>query len=135
VRLQRLEEVLAELIELGRLDPEVLRNRQRDMWAVERGLQLGAEIIFDIGNHILSASFGVNPEGYENIVQELATQGVLDAELRQRLRGLAGFRNVLVHDYLRLDPNLVLQGLARAPQDFGDFARAIRSWLRGQTED
>lgn len=99
------------------------------MWAVERGLQLGAEIILDVGNHILSAQYGVSPADYGDIVKQLAQQGILDQELKERLEGLAGFRNILVHDYIRLDPERVLGALAIAPRDFGDFAHAIRAWL------
>ncbi len=128
-RLGRLEEVISELEVLGQLDRSVLQRSRRDQWAVERGLQLGAEIVFDIGNHILSACFGISPEDYADILEQLALQGVLDEALRVRLRGLAGFRNLLVHDYLRLDPERVLEALAKAPHDFSDFASAVRLWL------
>lgn len=132
-RLLRLEEVVSELRELARLDSATLRTGLRNMWAVERGLQLGAEILFDIGNHILTSQYGSNSEGYQDIIEQLARQGILDPELHQRLRGLAGFRNILVHDYLRLDPDRVEEALGRAPQDFDDFARSIRQWLEGRT--
>jgi uncharacterized protein YutE (UPF0331/DUF86 family) len=131
-RLRRLEEVVSELRELAKLDGTALRTSLRDMWAVERGLHLGAEILFDIGNHILTSQYGTSSEGYQDIVEQLARQGILDSGLHQRLRGLAGFRNILVHDYLRLDPDRVLEALARAPEDFDDFARAIRRWLEGR---
>jgi uncharacterized protein YutE (UPF0331/DUF86 family) len=128
-RLLRLEEVVSELRELTKLDRGVLRN----MWAVERGLHLGAELLFDIGNHILSAQYGVNPRDYRDIIEQLARQGILAPALHQRLQGLAGFRNILVHDYIRLDPDRVEEALAKAPQDFSDFALAIRQLLQGQT--
>lgn len=131
-RLRRLEEVVSELQELGKLDRTELRGSRRNQWAVERGLQLGAEILLDVGNHVLSNRFGISPEDYGDIVEQLAMQGVLDEGLRARLRGLAGFRNILVHDYLRLDPERVLEGLIQAPRDFSDFAAAIRKWLENE---
>jgi uncharacterized protein YutE (UPF0331/DUF86 family) len=131
-RLRRLEEVVTMLRELAKLDNSSLRTSLRDMWAVERGLHLGAEILFDIGNHILTSQYGTSSEGYQDIVEQLAQQGILDPGLHQRLRGLAGFRNILVHDYLRLDPDRVQEALAKAPGDFDDFARAIRRWLEGR---
>lgn len=131
-RLRRLEEVISELEGLGKLEPAVFRGSRRDQWAVERGLQLGADILFDVGNHILSTRFGISPVGYADILEQLAQQGILDETLRGRLRGLAGFRNILVHDYLRLDPERVLEGLARAPGDFSDFASAVRRWLESE---
>ncbi len=134
-RLLRLEEILSELAALAALPPAASRASIRDSWAVERGLQVGAECLFDIGNHILSAHFGASPGGYEDILGQLEAHGVLGAELRQRLKGLGGFRNILVHDYLRLDPEQVAAALARAPRDFGDFALAVRTWLERLPRD
>lgn len=42
--------------------------------------------------------------------------------IQARLRGLGGFRNLLVHGYLRLDPEKVAAHLGQAP--------AIRGWLQ-----
>lgn len=131
-RLRRLEEVVSELKELAQLDPDVRRGTLRNMWAVERGLHLGAELLFDIGNHILSAQYGVSPRDYRDIIEQLGHQGILDPALHGRLQGLAGFRNILVHDYIRLDPSRVEEALVKAPGDFSDFAEAIRNWLQGQ---
>jgi uncharacterized protein YutE (UPF0331/DUF86 family) len=129
IRLDRLEEVISELLKLQLLGREALEKSRSMMWAVERGLQLGAEIILDVGNHILNAQYGVSPADYADIVKQLAQQGILDQELKERLDGLAGFRNILVHDYIRLDPERVLGTLSIAPRDFGDFVHAIRAWL------
>ena len=129
IRLDRLEEVISELLKLQLVGREALERSRSMMWAVERGLHLGAEIVLDVGNHILSDQYGVSPADYGDIVRQLAQQGILDQGLKERLEGLAGFRNILVHDYIRLDPERVLEALARAPRDFGDFAHAIRAWL------
>lgn len=129
VRIEHLETVIAELERLRSLGGEALQSSQSQMWAVERGLQLGAEVIFDIGNHILSAHFGVSAADYRDIVKQLAQRRVIGKDLNARLEGLAGFRNILVHDYIRLDPDKVLSALDDAPRDFGDFALAIRDWL------
>jgi uncharacterized protein YutE (UPF0331/DUF86 family) len=128
-RLLRLEEVITQLQELGRLDFDTLHGNLRDIWAAERGLQLGAEILLDIGNHVVSGHFGAPSATYEDILEQLALHGVLSQELRQRLKGLGGFRNVLVHDYMRLDPRMVWDNLRRAPGDFSEFTLAIRGWL------
>jgi len=45
-------------------DPTATSADPRDAWARERGLQLGAEIVLDVGNHILSAHFGVSAQDY-----------------------------------------------------------------------
>ena len=128
-RLLRLESVISELERLGEADPETYRKSLSEMWGVERGLQLGAEILLDIGNHILVAQFGVSPQEYGDIFDRLADRQVISRSVADRLSGLAGFRNIIVHDYLELNPARVLENLGRAPKDFSEFAREIRDWL------
>jgi len=127
-RLLKLEEVISGLEALASAGDST-PSPQRDRWALERGLQLGAEIILDIGNHILSAHFGVAAADHEDVIAQLHAHGVIDDELRARLRGLGGFSNILVHDYARLDAARVASFAARAPTDFSSFAQGVRTWL------
>lgn len=101
----------------------------RDDWAIERGLQLGAEAVLDVGNHILSAHFGTSARDYEDIITRLGDVGVLPPDLLDRLRGLGGFRNILVHGYLSLDRARVGSFAEHAPADFRAFSVVIRAWL------
>lgn len=126
-RLARLEEVVTRLEGLA-ADPAA-GGELRD-WAVERGLQLGAEILFDVGNHVLATAFGAPADDYAGILTALGERGVLSEGLHERLLGLGGFRNILVHGYLRLDRSLVEKHLRAAPGDFTAFAEAIEIWLR-----
>jgi len=125
-RLLKLEEVISRLEEL---QASGTTGDFRDSWAAERGLQLASEVVFDIGNHILSAHFGVSAQDYEDILEQLSVRGVIPTEVRQLLKGLGGFRNILVHDYLRLDPQAVEEKLRQAPGDFSALALAVRAWL------
>lgn len=128
-RLKKLEEVLARLRELGPPETLDLTGDYRDAWIAERGLQLAAEIAFDIGNHVLTAHFGTSSTDYEDIIRQLSDRGVLSPDLAARFRGLGGFRNILVHGYLRIDSNRVADALSRAPDDFAHFSSEIRRWL------
>jgi uncharacterized protein YutE (UPF0331/DUF86 family) len=131
-RLAKLDEIIPFLRELGAADRSDLKKSLRDMMAVERGLQLGAELIFDIGNHILSAQLGVHATDYRDIVRRMAQRKVISDSLGARLERLSGFRNVLVHGYMELDQDLVLDNLFKAPQDFTDFMIEVRDWLEEQ---
>jgi predicted nucleotidyltransferase len=76
-----------------------------------------------------------DPEAAEVRDLDLAIAGappfekVLPGPVRESLRGLGGFRNLLAHDYLRLDPVEVRRHLDQAPQRFTAFALAVRRWL------
>lgn len=100
-------------------------------WAVERGLQVAAETLFDVGNHLLSSAFDDAANEYRQVPVRLAAHGVLSAETAAALRGLAGFRNVLVHDYARVDLDRVLAGLDRLG-DFDAFLADLERWLERQ---
>jgi uncharacterized protein YutE (UPF0331/DUF86 family) len=128
-RLLKLEETVSGLEEVLASHRASPASRLVDGWAAERGLQVGAEVILDIGNHILTAHFGVSPEDYEDIITQLGVHGVIDSDLQGRLKGLGGFRNVLVHGYLRIDQSRIDGALERAPGDFRDVAQAIRRWI------
>jgi uncharacterized protein YutE (UPF0331/DUF86 family) len=131
-RLQRLEEIVTELSRLAQLDRELLRNDLAKMWSVERGLQLGAEIVFDIGNYVLSALYGIGAQDYRDILHQLGRCEVVNQELNDRLEDLPKLRDILVHDSMRLDPERVLEALDRAPGDFTAFSGAIRRWMESR---
>jgi len=103
-------------------------------WARERGLQIAAQAVFDIGNHVLSGGFAERPADYAAIPSMLGRKGVISAELEGRLRGLAGFRNLLVHDYARVDPARVREMLESRLPDLVAFADAVEDWLNRDPE-
>lgn len=97
-------------------------------WAVERGLQIAAEALFDAGNHILSGEFQEVVDEYGQIAARLAARSVIDGATADRLRSLSGFRNILVHDYADVDLEKVVEGLGRL-DDFDAFVDGVEAWL------
>lgn len=123
-RLTRLEEIQTTLAALV-YEP----SSPESAWAVERGLHLAVECIFDIGNHILSAGFGTSVDSYEQILDALAERGVIDEELRTDLAGFGGFRNILVQGYLDLDPERVREAHEKTPKLFSRYRLQIEHWM------
>ena len=132
-RLRKLRQVASRLRRLRARGEQAFHADEDRQWVVERGLQLGCEGILDAGNHVLSAAFGRPSETYEAILAGLAAEAVISTELRGELDGLGGFRNVLVHGYLDIDPVLVWEALARAPERFERFATELPAWLSQPT--
>jgi uncharacterized protein YutE (UPF0331/DUF86 family) len=128
-RLARLEEIVGRLSEVAAVDRDDFLRDYRRQWLAERGLELGAQAVLDIGNHILAGEFGESATEYEGIVRGLGARGVLSAALGKRLQGLGGFRNILVHGYLGIDAEKVYAALQRSARDFTDFEAEILAWL------
>src|SRR5262249_2299096 len=124
-RLRRLEHVVRRLKRYRARGDDRIRDDEDLQWLVERRLQLACGIVRDVGNHVLVGAFGRPSETYEDILTGLAAERVIDPELRSELAGLGGFRNVLVHDYLDLDIDRVLEALQQGPERFKRFARAV----------
>lgn len=101
-------------------------------WTVEHGLQSGLTLILHAASHILTRQFGVAAESYEASLAELHARGVISRSLYRRLRGVGGFRNVLVHEYLQIDLERVARFLSKAPAVFRAFADELTEWLQAR---
>ena len=66
-------------------------------------MHLAIECLLDIGNHIISDQGYEKPENYADIFRILRVNAIIPDKLFDNLQGIAAFRNILVHDYIRLD--------------------------------
>ena len=99
-RLTHLGNVIRDLQRLRAL-PRIARETDTIAnLALERALQIAAEAVFDIGHHILAGRGLDVPATYREVLPALARAGGIDTALLARLEGLAGLRNILVHDYV-----------------------------------
>ena len=103
--------------------------------AVERALQEAIEACLDIARRVLLMSGQPLPDTNRELFSALAGLGILRGEGVQRFAEMAGFRNVLVHEYDRIDLRVVHQVLRHRLGDLEGFGRAILSLLeeRGPT--
>lgn len=99
-----------------------------ETWAVERGLQICVQNCLDVATH-LAAAAGRDVPDYATAIDRLAELGALPGDFARRFRGVAGFRNVLVHGYLDLDPALVHGVLNERLEDFRTFAAQVERYL------
>jgi uncharacterized protein YutE (UPF0331/DUF86 family) len=107
----------------------VLETDPDERWTVERGLQLCAQNALDLATH-LAASAGRDTPDYAAAIDALGDLGVLPGDFASRFRGIAGFRNVLVHGYLGVDIQRLHRVLNDPLDDFGAFTRFIEDYMR-----
>jgi uncharacterized protein YutE (UPF0331/DUF86 family) len=128
-RLKELDTVLNELKQYQDIQPETLRAKISQRWIVERGLIAAASLILDIADHILVGHFGFYANSYEESLLGLRDKGVISSDLFEQIKGLGGFRNVLVHMYQEIDPALVADSFHKGLHAFPQFAQEILLWL------
>ena len=112
---------------------DALRSDREEQWVVERGLQLCSQNVLDIATH-LAASAGRDVPDYATAIDNLAETGILPASFADRFRGVAGFRNVIVHGYLEVDLEVVHRVLNERLDDFAEFARRVNRHLDDRPE-
>ncbi|MDD2216399.1 MAG: DUF86 domain-containing protein [Eubacteriales bacterium] len=93
--------------------------------ASERFLHLAIECVIDISNHIISDMRYRKPESNRDIFTILHENEVISFDLMESLSDMASFRNILVHDYIKLDREIVFNVIKNHLDDFRTFARII----------
>lgn len=126
-KLAEIETFVSELRSLAR--PELIASDLRERRFVEHTLQLGIQAVLDLASHIVSDERWGEPESYGELFSTLATHGVVPAALAPRLRQMAGFRNLLVHGYAKIDPAVVTRIASQDVQDLLEFVAAVRQSL------
>lgn len=104
--------------------PDELEDSDVLLTYVERKLQLATQVCIDLGNHLISYFGFETPKDYKEIFEVLAKEGVISKSLSDRMKKMAGFRNILVHDYLSIDVEKVADILHYGLTDFDAFSTA-----------
>ncbi|GBE00507.1 hypothetical protein BMS3Abin07_02558 [bacterium BMS3Abin07] len=97
--------------------------------AVERYLQLSAECVIDIAEIMISELGLRKPEEYKESIDILGEAGVIPNDFAYYFSPLAGFRNILVHEYTKVDLSEVHRHLQKDLDDFEKFSRYIIDYL------
>ncbi len=95
----------------------------------ERNLEVAAQWCIDISNRIISIEQAERPRDYYEALVRIGEIGVLPMDFAQRFAHIAGFRNILVHDYLEIEWGEVYNNLQRI-SDFYEFMGYVKRWLR-----
>jgi len=127
-------ESTALLRELARHGPSRIAADLTKAYAFERAVQLAIQCILDIGAHFISSLGARSMDDLKQIGPKLAELGVIPASLGENLRGMAGARNLLVHEYLAVALERLVETTIEHLDDFDEFALHISRFLRRQSE-
>ncbi len=98
---------------------------------VERNLEVAAQCCIDICHRIIALEKAQKPADAHEAILRMGELSVLEPQFAQQLAPIAGFRNILVHEYLGLDWDEIYSNLQRL-EELKEFADAIAFWLQGR---
>jgi len=127
-KLLEIEQAVEQLRAWLPVTAEAMRQDRKLQWAIQHGLLIAAEALFDVGAHILAGEFREVTDEYREIPERLHARHVIAAETMRRLESLSGFRNILVHEYAEIDLSRVALALGRLG-DIEAFVADVEGWL------
>lgn len=131
-KLQQLDKYLVNLKQLK----EEIKDEKRFLkdfhlyGSTERYLQLSCQVIIDTLDLVIIEEGLEKPEDHQEAVSVLFNKKIISENLASRLDGIVGFRNILVHEYGKIDRKKVYQYLQERLEDFKIFKREILKWLK-----
>ncbi len=96
----------------------------------ERYLHLAVEACLDLANHWIAEKSLPTPDANRDTFTMLEHGGEIDPALAERLRGWAGFRHILVHEYLTIDHCVAYRAIRDELGDLASFA----DWAAGKLD-
>lgn len=123
-KLAEIERYVRELRTLAR--PEEMMDDVREERFVTHTLQLAVQAALDVASHIVSDDRLGEPQTYRELFEILARNDWIDSELGTNLGRMAGFRNLLVHDYAAIDLGIVRNIVEHHLGDFLAYVESIR---------
>jgi len=136
-----LDEIAAETIDIEKIlnqkgkkndgsliDPHILKSFKYSTIVV-------AEAIASTLQHILAKKYNVVIDGYTAVFSKSKDNNVISAKLLARLQPFVRFRNMLVHQYWRVDNDVFENNLRNGLKDFRLFVAEIKKIIKEDCEE
>lgn len=88
-------------------------------------LQRACEASIDAAMHLVRVRKLGIPQESREAFDMLEDAGIITGSLCERIKAMVGFRNIAVHDYRKLDLEIVRKIVEEHVGDFKDFSRAV----------
>lgn len=93
--------------------------------AVERYLYLAIQATINLSEAIISYKNLRKPSTISESFSILNEENIISSELTEKMKNMSGFRNVIVHDYEKLDYDIVYDVLQNKLKDISNFIGTI----------
>jgi uncharacterized protein YutE (UPF0331/DUF86 family) len=120
-------EYLAILQEYKKYSRKEIEEDRNIRGAVERYLYLAAQAAIDLAEAVISFKDFRKPTTLTETFYILNEEKIISNELTKKMVGMVGFRNVIAHDYRKVNYDIVYDVLQNRLQDITEFLEIIKS--------
>lgn len=107
---------------------EIIKNPDLS-GAVERYLYLATQACIDLAEAVMSFKNFRKPTTYKEGFEILEEEKIISVELREKMVKMSGFRNVIAHDYAKINYDTVYDVLQNKLIDIEEFVSEIKKSL------
>ena len=100
--------------------------------AVERMFENAIQSCSDLAQHVATRAFDYEGSTAKEAVRVLYREDVIDEETMDTLVSAIGFRNVLAHEYGRVDTEEVYETLQTGLDVYDAFSQQVAQWVQQQ---
>ena len=120
-----IEHHLARIIEKRQMDLHVLLTDLDLQESILFNFQMAIQNCIDIAAHVVSEEeFGI-PGSANELFYLLEENAIIDPGLTEKMVQAMGFRNLIVHEYGKLDLGIVHRAAWESVEDLREFMRAV----------
>lgn len=124
-KLEMINEYTGELEEMLKLPDKEIFSDHAKLHAVERLAQLIVDLMLDINQHFIRELNLKIPEELKGTFAILGEKSILPIDFAEKIAPLTGVRNILVHQYEKIDRELLMRNLRKNFSDFQKYERYI----------
>lgn len=132
-KLEQIEQYHGELKGKQRsLSREDLLEDTTEQRAVERMFENAIQAWADLAQHVATHEFSFAGNTSREGIRVLGREGVVEEDTMNTLVAAVGFRNVLAHEYGRIDYAEVYENLQTGLDVYDEFSRQVAQWVRNR---
>ena len=130
-RISDIKNAVLELERFQKMDLEEFLKDSDNYNLSAYHLRIAVEAVLIIGTHILSRiPQNGKKKDYTQVILSLADYNILPKDFSQKIKGMAGYRNRLVHLYWKIEPKELLSVIKEDLSDFEKFINYIEKFLQ-----
>lgn len=129
---ERLEEIQTNidlLEEFKKIPFNKFNEDPKTIKATEHCLQISIQCILDICHHIVVDNNWPRCDDNKEMILMLGQKAIFPIDFANCIIPMVGFRNILVHEYLKIDTKLLYSHFQHL-QDFREFQKYIVAYLK-----
>ena len=92
---------------------------------VLHNLQHAIQGSLDLASHLVADARWEIPATQAELFQRLSDHRVLSLDLATRMKKMVGFRNLIVHEYIKIKLEMVIEVLNQSTKDLDQFCREV----------